>query len=132
MNKTAKLIAAAFLAAMSACKRRDSVTGEPVDTRHYSRADFRAKCFKLPDQNDLIGYKAMLHLDAQAALDYQYRQDLKNYPAGNCDVLNPDGTIKLQPAPAAASSNTQTGWMENAPGNDMSHYGDALPGGRRH
>ena len=50
MNKTPGLLAVALLAAVSACKKVDSVTGEPVDTTHYGRADFGAKCFKMPDQ----------------------------------------------------------------------------------
>lgn len=132
MTKANQALVLALALLGSACTRHDGAASAGIDTKHYNRADFAAKCFGVPDQNQLIEIKAFLKLDDQGALDYDYRRSIKSSPSGDCDDHNPDGSIKATPAPAAHQGESHPAWVENAPANDMSHYGDALPGGKRH
>jgi hypothetical protein len=99
----------------------------PAAAKHYTLADYTAKCFKYPDQKTLLEYK-MVGLQGQDAIDHNYLQQeemMHDDPRGACGLQ--EDIRRHQQAQRAGAS--QGGWIENAPANDMSHYGDALPHG---
>lgn len=126
-----------FAASLSACGKTGTTntTAEapalapmppatPEGARHYTQADFDSKCFTYPNHDTMVQYQAF-GLKGQAAVDYEYRNDLRDKPGGWCGLgKKPDNHSNT------GQNTTDGSWVENAPANDMSHYGDALPGGK--
>lgn len=128
------IVIPALLLLVTACGHKNSgseagSTGPAsTDGKHYTQADFAAKCFKYPDRMMMLQYKAF-GFQGQDAIDYKYLQETKQFsgPSGECDFDKQIAADKAR-AQAAPKQQQQQGWIENAPANDMSHYGDALPG----
>ena len=128
--------------AMAACGRQTTTSNEeqsapavaPITpaaqkgTKHYTQADYNSACFPFPSQQVMSQYQALLHLSGQAAADYEYQRLAKAYPAppGECEIK----AAAAQRTSMKSQTSRQGQWIENAPANDMAHYGDALPGGK--
>ena len=105
------------------------ITAAPQEaTKHYTQADYDRACFSYPTPQEIAQFQQVAGISAQGAVDYQYQQWAKRYPgsAGYCEQKkqNEQSQQSQRVAPRQGT------WIENAPANDMSHYGDALPEGK--
>ena len=125
---------------LAACGRQQATDGSetapavaPIpstpqsNAKHYTQADFDAACFPFPTQQILLQYEQLEHLVGQDAVDAEYRQLATRFPSppGECEIkkeAEQQTPERQRPRPGQ--------WIENAPANDMTHYGDALPGGK--
>lgn len=96
--------------------------------KHYTQADYDAVCFPYPTAQEIAQFQQIAGTTGQGAVDYQYRQWAQRYPGptGFCEQKKENAqAARSKPATVKPGQ-----WIENAPANDMSHYGDALPGGK--
>lgn len=98
----------------------------PPGSTHYTQADFDSACYRYPTKQEIAQTQQFLGMTAQAAVDFSHSTWAKKFPppVGFCQARQDIAKQKQQQQAAG-----QGHWIENAPGNDMSHYGDALPHG---